>query len=116
VTHELVTRPLADMGAGDVTDIIEVEAYDRAESRLTNGVLGAFQPRLEQSVIVDPLLPVLGLGAEGCRRVRPVILHDLLSIVSIFIFWLIPKRLTNRPIALIITHKPLLSGGRPESF
>ena len=63
VAHLLVACPFADMGAGDVADIVEIEAQHRAETGMADRLLGALQPVLKQPVVVDAAFPVLGLGA-----------------------------------------------------
>ena len=50
IAHELVARPFADMGAGDVADVVEVEAEHGAEAGMADRVLRALQPLLEQAL------------------------------------------------------------------
>ena len=58
VAGHLVARPLADVGAGDVADVVEVEQQDRADLRRRERRAGASQPVGAQSVDVPALLPV----------------------------------------------------------
>ena len=58
VAGHLVARPLADVGARDVADVVEVEQQDRADLRRRERLAGASQPVGAQSVDVPALLPV----------------------------------------------------------
>ena len=58
VAGHLVARPLADVGARDVADVVEVEQQDRADLRRRERRAGASQPVGAQSVDVPALLPV----------------------------------------------------------
>src|SRR5713101_8414155 len=67
---ELVARPLADHGAGDVADIVLVEQEQGAQPRPGEGPAGAAEAVLVQAAEVHPLLEI-HLGVAG-RLDRPV--------------------------------------------
>ena len=69
VAGHLVARPLADVGARDVADVVEVEQQHGAEVGRLEGRLGAAEAVRAEAVGVDPLLPVDGHRAG--RRERP---------------------------------------------
>ena len=69
VAGHLVARPLADVRAGDVADVVEVEQQHRAEVGGVEGGLGAAEAVRAEAVGVDPLLPVDGHRSR--RRERP---------------------------------------------
>ena len=69
VTGHLVPRPLADVGAGHVADVVEVEQQHRAEVGGVEGGPGAAEAVRAEAVGVDPLLPVDGHRSR--RRERP---------------------------------------------
>ena len=75
IAEELVARPFADMGRGDVADIVEIEAEHPAKAGVADRALRAFQPLDRQAMVVDPLLPVFGHHAPGSGRMRAVVLH-----------------------------------------
>lgn len=54
----LVAGPLADVGRGDVADVVRVEQQQRAEIRFLQLGLGAGKPVAAEFVEIDPLLPV----------------------------------------------------------
>ena len=54
----LVPLPLADLGAGDVADVVDVEEQERAAVGLLQRVLGAAQAVAAQPVVVDAALEV----------------------------------------------------------
>src|SRR5918992_1340697 len=56
--RHLVARPLADVGAGDVADVVEVEEQQRAEFGGGQRLAGAAEAVGAQPLRVDPLLPV----------------------------------------------------------
>ena len=67
---QLVHRPGADVGGGQVADVGEVEGEQAAEvGRLQRG-LDPGQPLGAQAVEVDALLPVHGVGPVGADRHR----------------------------------------------
>ena len=82
IAHELVARPFADMGAGDVADVVEVEREHGAEAGVADRRLCAPDPLLVQASVVDPLLPVLGHGAPGGGRLLAVVFHLVSSLFS----------------------------------
>ena len=67
VAGHLVAGPLADVGARDVADVVEVEEQQRAEVRCRERAFGPLEAVRPQPVGVDPLLPVDGLGARARR-------------------------------------------------
>jgi hypothetical protein len=70
-----LSRPFADMRAGDVADIVEVEGNDAAESCVTDCFLRACEALLMQAIVIDSLLPILGHHAPRCGRLRTVVFH-----------------------------------------
>src|SRR5436190_23425022 len=54
----LVARPLADVRARDIADVVLVEEQDGAELRVPEGRLRSLQPVAPKLREVDPLLPV----------------------------------------------------------
>ena len=58
VASVLVAGPLADVGAGDVADVVRVEQQQRAEVGLLQLLLGAREAIARGAAEVDPLLPV----------------------------------------------------------
>ena len=81
IAHELVARPFADMGAGDVADVVEIEGDHAAEPGVADRFLGARQTLLVQAIVVDPLLPILGHRAPGRGRLRSVVFHGVVLAV-----------------------------------
>ena len=69
VARHLVARPLADVGARDVADVVEVEQQHRAEVGGVERGPGAAEAVRPEAVGVDPLLPVDGHRSR--RRERP---------------------------------------------
>jgi hypothetical protein len=65
VAEELISRPFANMSRRGITDIVEIEAKDTAKSGIAYCVLGAFQAIDGQTMIIDPLFPVLRHHAPG---------------------------------------------------
>ena len=62
---ELVHRPRADVGGGDVADVRHVEAEQRSQLGLAPAApLMRVEPLAPQPVDVDPLLPVDGVQPE----------------------------------------------------
>ena len=82
IAHELVARPFADMGAGDVADIVEVEGEHGAQAGMADRVLRPLHPRLVQAIVIDAPLPVLGHRAPGGGRLRAVIFHRVFLVIS----------------------------------
>ena len=56
--------PSRCQGAGNVTNVLVVQQYQRAEAVRLHSFPGAFQPIVSQPVPVDPLLPVQSNRAE----------------------------------------------------
>ena len=75
VAGHLVARPLADVGARDVADVVEVEQQDGADVRRLERGPGARQPVRPQALDVPALLPVdvhrAGRGERGGHRGIP---------------------------------------------
>ena len=66
--RHLVARPLPDVGARDVADVVEVEDQQGAELRCLERLADAVEPVVPQPLGVDALLPVDGLGSRGGDR------------------------------------------------
>src|SRR6185503_11924942 len=62
---DLVLRPRADVGRGDVAHVVHVEAEQRAHRRLAEQILDARQALAAQPVVIDPLLPIDAHRAVG---------------------------------------------------
>ena len=69
VARHLVAGPLADVRAGDVADVVEVEQQHRAKVGGVERGPGAAEAVRPEAVGVDPLLPVDGHRSR--RRERP---------------------------------------------
>src|SRR5689334_16540116 len=52
-TAELVALPLADLGAGYIADVVDVEEQQRAALRFVEGGAGAGQPVCAEPVEID---------------------------------------------------------------
>ncbi len=70
---ELVALPLADLGRGDVADVVDVEHEQRAEVGFLQRLLDACEPIAVQPPIVDALLEIDPHGAERRQRAAPVV-------------------------------------------
>ena len=70
---DLVALPLADLGGGEVADVVDVHHQQRAEVGLLQRLPGPRQPVAVQAAIVDPLLEIDAHGAERRQRARPVV-------------------------------------------
>ncbi len=57
-TAHLVLRPRSDVRGGDVSDVVHVEAQDRAHFGFREEIFDPLQALPPQPVKVDPLLPV----------------------------------------------------------
>ncbi len=69
---QLVALPLADLGAGDVADVVDVEHQQRAEVGFLERLLGAAKPVAVQAAEIDARLEV-HVGMPRCRdRPSPV--------------------------------------------
>ena len=53
-----ILRPCADVGRGDVADIVHVEAEQRAHFRLLEKSFRAGEAFAAQPIEIDPILPV----------------------------------------------------------
>ena len=62
---DLVALPLADLGGGEVADVVDVHHQQRAEVGLLQRLAGARQPVAVQAAIVDALLEIDAHGAEA---------------------------------------------------
>src|SRR5256885_12646512 len=67
----LFRSPLADLGRGDVADVVVVEQQQRAEVGLLQRLLGAAKSKAVQAAIVDALLEVDAHGAERSEEHTP---------------------------------------------
>ena len=63
VAGHLVASPLADVGARDIADVVEVEQQHRADVGSGQGGLCAPQPVRAEAIGIDALLPIDHLGA-----------------------------------------------------
>ena len=70
---ELVALPLADLGRGEVADVVDVEDQQRAEVGFLQRLLDAARPVAVQAAVVDPLLEIDPHGAERRQRAAPVV-------------------------------------------
>ena len=70
--RELVTLPFADLGRGDVADIVDVKDQERAELGVLQRLLDAREPIAVQAAIVDPLLEIDPHDAQGRQGAFPV--------------------------------------------
>ena len=66
--RHLVARPLPDVGARDVADVVEVEDQQGAQLRCLERLADAVEPVVPQPLGVDALLPVDGLESRGADR------------------------------------------------
>ncbi len=70
--RQLIARPLADLGRGDVADIVVVEQNQRAEVGGFERGLGAGEPVAMHAPVVDALLEVDAHGAEHRQMAAPI--------------------------------------------
>ena len=70
---DLVALPLADLGGGEVADVVDVHHQQRAEVGLLQRLPGARQPVAVQAAVVDALLEIDAHGAERRQRAGPVV-------------------------------------------
>ena len=70
---ELVALPFADLGRGDVADVVDVEDQQRAELGLLQRRLDAAEPIAVQPPIIDALLEIDAHGAECRQRPAPIV-------------------------------------------
>ena len=79
VAGELVARPFADHGAGDVANVVLVEAEQRAESRVSQRRARACKPVVVEPAEIDPFLAVdLGVTRRLQRPVPAVVWIDVI--------------------------------------
>ena len=71
--RELVARPFADLGRGDVADVVVVEQNQRAEFGSFERRLRAAEPIAVHAAIIDPLLEIDAHGAEHRQMAAPVV-------------------------------------------
>src|SRR6266850_4509619 len=71
-TRELVALPLADLGRGDVADVVDVEDQERAELGGLQRLPYAAQPVTMEPAVVDALLEIDPHGAKRRKRTAPV--------------------------------------------
>src|SRR6516165_7268907 len=70
---ELVALPFADLGRGDVADVVDVEDKKRAEIGFFQCLTHAREPITVETAIVHPLLEIDPHGAERRQRAAPVV-------------------------------------------
>ncbi len=71
--RELVARPFADLGRGDVADVVVVEQQQRAEVGCLKRRLRAGEAITVQAPVVDALLEIDAHGAEHRQMAAPVV-------------------------------------------
>ena len=71
--RQLVARPFADLGRGDVADVVVVEQQQRAEVGCLERGLRARQPVAVQAPVIDALLEIDAHGAERRQMAAPVV-------------------------------------------
>ena len=71
--RELVALPFADLGRGDVADVVDVEDQQRAEVGLLQRLLHAREPVAVQPPVIDALLEIDAHDAERRQRAAPVV-------------------------------------------
>ena len=70
---QLVALPFADLGRGDVADVVDVEDQQRAELGFLQRLADAAEPVAVQPPVIDPLLEVDRHGAERRQRATPIV-------------------------------------------
>ena len=75
VTRQLVARPITDDGAGDVSDVVLIEAEQRAQPRLSQRGAGSCQTIIVKAAEVDALLEVDLRVARRLQRAIPAIMR-----------------------------------------
>jgi len=77
---QLVALPLADLGAGQIADVVDVKAQQRAGFRRIQRLPGTTEPIAVEPRKVDPLLEVDRRGSQGGQRaVPPIVRIDVLG-------------------------------------
>jgi hypothetical protein len=82
VAVELVPGPLPNVGARDISHVVDLEAQDGSEPGRLHGLLSTHGPIPNHLLIVDGELPVLRHRSPLRSRVRPVVFHSFLLNVS----------------------------------
>jgi hypothetical protein len=70
---QLVAFPFADLGRGQIADVVDVEHQQRAELGILQRLLGAAKPVLVQPLIIDALLEIDAGDAERRQRAAPIV-------------------------------------------
>src|SRR5262249_52683237 len=70
---ELVALPLADLGRGDVADVVDVEHEQGAELGFLQRLAHAREPVAMEAEEVDPVLEIEPQGSERGQRATPVV-------------------------------------------
>jgi hypothetical protein len=70
---ELVALPFADLGRGDVANVVDVEHEQRAELGILQRRLDAAEAIAVQPPVIDALLEIDAHGAECRQRAIPII-------------------------------------------
>ena len=71
--RELVALPFADLGRGEVADVVDVEDQERAELGFFQRLPDAAEPVAVQAPVIDPLLEIDRHGAERRQRAAPIV-------------------------------------------
>ena len=71
--RELVALPFADLGRGDVADVVDVEDQQRAALGILQRLLDAAEPVAVHAAVVDALLEIDAHGAERRQRAAPIV-------------------------------------------
>ena len=70
---DLVALPLADLGRGEIADVVGVHHQQRAEIGLLQRHAGAREAIVVQAAVIDALLEIDAHGAERRQRAPPVV-------------------------------------------
>src|SRR5450631_554996 len=77
---EFVAFPFADLGRGQIADVVDVEHQKRTELGILQRLLGAPEPVAVQAAVVDALLEIDAVDAERGEGTAPVVARvDVLS-------------------------------------
>ena len=71
--RNLVALPFADLGRGDVADVVDVEDQQRAALGILEHLLGAAEAVAVQAAVVDALLEIDPHDAERGQRTAPIV-------------------------------------------
>src|SRR5262249_52773026 len=94
---QLVAFPLADLGRGDVADVVDVEDQQGAELGILQGLLDAAQAIPVQAPVVDALLEIDPHGPQGRKSAPPVVARvdvlgaDFLRLDVDLVHWGLPS-------------------------